>query len=222
MFVELGWLMRSLAAELAAGIVFAVGAYIFRSKIRAYIKRSLNFVFDTKVQVELSRVDRYPARPDIEVDMGLFQELKSELGDADFESLSENKLSLTVPGIPVPIVVEIVEPAIGMPSVRDERFEVRVKTENRMTFGYRSDECLREFERVSEDISNYLSSKIGSQPNTAFVTGTVHAQAPMSEEQIRDENLGMRAKVRDTSLEIRFDDPRTLTQGIRKYFRPIS
>lgn len=220
--MELDWFIRSIAAELVVTLIGAAAVYIFRSKIRLHFERAFHYLFDTKVRVDLSRVDRYSVAPKSELDMELFQALKKGIGDASFKSLSDNKLCISVSEIPTPIEVKLEEePSFGTPHRKESRYEVRIETQTPMTFGFRSDKCLREFERVSEEISSHLSMRFDQEAKTSFVTGTVYGQAPLAEEEIKDETLGMRAKVRDASLELRFEDPRRMTQGIRKYFRPL-
>jgi hypothetical protein len=79
----------------------------------------------------------------------------------------------------------------------------------------------QEFERVAEDISDQAERRFSTKSNTTFLTGTLYGQAPVSGEEIEDEGLGMRAELQESTLEMRFDDPRRLVRGIRKYFRPI-
>lgn len=211
-----------IATRLIATVIFSLLVYIFRGEILLRWNRIKNYVFDSKVQIDLTRVDRYEEAPTDPLDMDLFQSLKEDFEDIAFEGLSENCLRVSVPEIPTPLELRVEhEPALGGSHGENERYELQIKTQTPMTFGYRSDECLQEFERVAEDISNHAGNRFSTTSNTTFLTGTLYGQAPVSGEGIEDEGLGMRAELRESTLEMRFDDPRRLVRGIRKYFRPI-
>lgn len=213
-------LQRAIIA-IIAGALLSAGGYLLNSRIRSFVKRLFHFLFDTKVQIELTNVNRYASEPTQELGMDVFKKIQAELGETSFEGLSENYLRIRLPEITTPIEIRIEnEPHFGKRA--NSRYEVKIKTETAMTFGYRSDNCVRDFEDISTEILEIISQDcFDTQPEAQFVTGTLYGQAPMSEEEIEDESLGMRAKMRDSSLELRFDDPRHVTRGIRKYFRPV-
>jgi hypothetical protein len=205
-----------------AAALFGSLGYVFRFELLLYWRRLRNYLFDTKVKVELTRVDRYSEPPTEGVDKELFNRLKQELDDVKFEGLTDDYLRISVPGIPTPIEVRIDhQPAMGHQYGVSDRFELQVRTQTPMTFGYRSDQCLRDFEKVAEDISTVCLSRFPKEPKTTFLTGTLYGNAPFADDEIEDEGLGMRAKVREKTLELRFEEPRELTRGIRKYLRPL-
>jgi hypothetical protein len=141
--------------QIAAGViatgVFTLIVYLFRSEIFLQWSRIKNYVFDSKVQIDLTRVDRYEEPPRESPDMDLFQSLKQEFENISFEGLSENCLQVSVPEIPTPLEVRVEhEPALGSSYGNKERYELQIKTQTPMTFGYRSDECLQEFGRVAK------------------------------------------------------------------------
>lgn len=222
MFPALTDLLWQIIAGLVATGIVGLLSYLFRAKIALHWHRVKNYLFDSKVQVELTRVDRYEEAPTEPLDMSFYRSLSQNFEDISFEGLSDNCLRVSVPEIPTTLEVRVeYEPALGDRRDNTERYELRVETQTPMTFGYRSDECLQEFERVAEDISDEARSRFPASANSTFLTGTLYGQAPISGEEIEDDELGMRAELRETTLELRFDDPRRLVRGIRKYFRPI-
>jgi hypothetical protein len=215
------FIWRVAAALIATGTVTFFG-YLFRAKIALQWDRLKNYLFDSKVQVDLTRVDRYEQKPEEQLDMSVFESLKDNLDEVTFEGLSDDTLQISVPNIPTSLEIRIEhEPSLGAKKAKDERYEVQIKTQAPMTFGFRSDECLEEFERVAENVSDEVQEIFTKQPISTFLTGTLYEQAPIPGEEIKDDSLGMRAELRDSTLEMRFDDPRRLVRGIRKYFRPI-
>lgn len=215
------FLWQVITGLVAIGIASLIG-FTFRAKIMTQLERVKNYLFDSKVQIKLTRVDRYTNPPSSSPDMQLFDELKNDFEQLTFEGLSEDYLRVSVPEIPTPLEIRVEhEPSFEDQLTDNDRYELRVETQTKMTFGYRSDECLRDFERVAEDVSNRVARRFSERPTATFLTGTLYGQAPIHDEEIEDEELGMRAQLNDSTLEMRFDDPRRLTHGIRKYFRPL-
>lgn len=202
--------------------IAALLSYLYRAKIALHWHRFKNYLFDTKVQLDLTRVDRYDEEPTKPLDMSFYHLLKQDFENISFEGLSDNCLRVSVPEIPTTLEIRIAhEPSLGDSHGNTERYELRVETQTPMTFGYRSDKCLLEFERVADDISHRAESRFPKTPKSTFLTGTLYGQAPIVDDEIEDEELGMRAELRDSTLELRFEDPHRLVRGIRKYFHPI-
>ena len=216
-----GFIWQIVAGVVATGTV-AILSYVFKSEIVRKWRRTKNYIFDSKVDVNLTRIDRYTDPPTRSLDMSFFNELKQDIDGITFEGLSDDCLKVSIPGISTPIEVRIEnEPSFDDPHGNSEKFELRVETQNSMTFGYRSDESLRAFERVASDISSRAEENFQDSPSTTFLTGTLFGQTPVTDGVIEDEDLEMRAVFKDSTLEMRFSDPRLLSRGIRKYFTPI-
>ncbi|RLM47873.1 hypothetical protein DVK00_05050 [Haloarcula sp. Atlit-47R] len=158
--------------------------------------------------------------------MDLFRELADYSDAASFDAIDNRQNILRVNGEKLPTSLEIrIEPQTtfeqGLES--SERYEVSVSTYTDMTFGYRSNDPLDEFRTLSEDILRVIQREQfdNAQPESTFLTGAIKGDIPTEEDQIEDEDIQMRAKVRGDEIEMTFRDPRNLTRGIQKYVQPL-
>jgi len=214
-------LVKALGSLLAAGLV-ALLTHLFGEQAWTLLRRITHYAFDTKVNLEVTRVDRYESPPVSSLDQSSFKSIQSEIESATFEALDDNRLRISVDGLTSQLEIRLEEQvAPGNPHISD-RYEVKIETFTPLTFGYRSDQCLREFERVSDTISKTIQTECfsGSSPESSFVTGTLHGQTAISEDEIEDESVGLRIQNRPDSLELTIEDPQYLSQGVRKYFKP--
>lgn len=219
-------LAMKIAASLAATAIFSSLGYIFSSRFRSLIRRTRHYLFDTKVQVELSRIDRYDRGPINDIDMNIFRELTDVSDSIEFDSINNEQNKLRVKGEALPTPLEIrIEPRPTFESGTQEtpRHEVVIETYTDMVFGYRSNDSLNEFMTLSEDIAEVVQSECfhNANPNTTFLTGKIRGELPTERDQIEDEDIRMRAKVTDDRIKMTFQDPRYLSRGIQKYFHPL-
>ncbi len=223
-------LLQNFALKVATGLtatgIFSALSYLLSSRFRHLVRRLIHFGTDTKVQVHLSRIDRYESEPIDDIDMDLFREI-SELSEAiSFDAIDNDRNILRIKGDALPTPLEIrIEP---MQSIEDgipvtNRYEVRVSTYTDMTFGYRSNDSLNEFRTLSDDIVGLIQRECfeNTDPETTFVTGKIKGTLPTEDEQIEDDDIEMRAQVEDDEVTMTFKDPRQLTRGIQKYFEPL-
>lgn len=215
-------IFESIIAGVTGTALLSVASFLVSRRFRLWTRRATNYLFDTKMQVDLRRVDRYDSTPVGELDLQFFKRLQDTIPGITFESLDNGKLRIQSDKLTSQLEIRLEECVNFSRSGSEPRYEMRVESFTPITFGYRSDQCLREFERISEDISSEMQqSYFDVSPTAKFVTGTLHGQMPIVQERIEDESVRMRAKRRDSTLEMTFDDPRYVSQGIRKYFRPI-
>lgn len=192
---------------------------------RYFFRQLRHYLSDTKVQVELSHVDRYETGPTGEIDMELFREI-SEMSDSiAFDAFDNSQNILRVEGDNLPTPLEIrIEP---MPTFEDgtqqiPRYEVVIKTYTDMVFGYRSNGPLDEFRTLSQDIAEKIEEEcFDDTPKTTFLTGKIKGKLPTEDDRIEDDDIDMRAKVKGDKIQMTFKDPRNLTRGIQKYFKPL-
>lgn len=214
------------AAALTATGIISILSYLISSRFRSVVRRLLHFTFDTTVQVQLTRVDRYEGDPVEALDMGIFREI-SELSETiTFDAIDHDQNILRIQGDELPTPLEIrIEPMptleAGTPVIN--RYEVRVATYTDITFGYRSNDSLDEFRTLSDDIARVIQKKCfeNATPEKTFLTGKIQGTLPTNEKKIHDEDIEMRAQVKDDEVTMTFKDPRYLTRGIQKYFQPL-
>lgn len=216
-------LLQSLAKKLVVG---RIGETIDSLIEKRYFFRQLrHYALDTKVHVELSRVDRYETEPTEGINMELFREI-SEMSDSiAFDAIDNSQNILRIQGDTLPTPLEIrIEPMPTFENGSEQipRYEVVIKTYTDMMFGYRSNEPLDEFRTLSEDIAKKIQEEcFEDSPKTTFLTGKVKGTLPTEENRIEDEDIEMRAKVKGDQIQMTFKDPRNLTRGIQKYFQPL-
>ncbi len=213
------------AAVIASLILGAIG-YVYRGRVRSRIQRLLHYAFDTTVTAQLTWVERYSEPPRADLDIDTFQRLRDVTGiDLSAESISENAIRVRSPELPTTLEIRIEECHNfdeGLEST--PRYEVRIQTYADLAFGYRTMDSVKAFQTLADDVASEIRDECfptAEQPQT-FLTGTVTSKTPYRVDTlIEDDELTLRAKVRDSKMELRFEDPRYLTQGIRKYFNPL-
>jgi len=214
-------LVKALGSILAAGLV-AILTHLFGNQAWTLLRRVSNYIFDTKVNLDITRVDRYDSPPLSTLDKNSFKAIQSEIDSATFEALDDSRIRISVDGLPSQLEIRLEEQVTpGNPHIND-RYEVKIETFTPLTFGYRSDQCLREFERVSETISKIIQTECfdGCSAQSSFVTGTLHGQTAIPQDETTDDSMGLRIKKHPESLELTFEDPQYLSQGVKKYFKP--
>lgn len=215
-----------IAVSLIATAILSSLGYIFSSRFRSVARRTHHYLFDTKVQANLSRVDRYDQEPFDDIDMDIFREISELSPNIEFDAIDneQNKLRVKGEALPTPLEIRIESrPTFENGTQKTQRYEVIIETYTDMVFGYRSDAPLNEFMTLSEDIADVIQNSCfnRTRPNTTFLTGKIKGQLPTEKDRIEDDDINMRAKVSDNQIKMTFEDPRYLSRGIRKYFQPL-
>lgn len=210
------------ASLLGAGIITLLG-YFFSDFVRRKIQKWFHFLFDTKVQMQLSSVDRYDREPSQGLDMSVFRRIQSEIEPVEFDSLNDGILRVRGDSLPTPLEIRLEAKPTPGSDISSERYELVTKTYTDMTFGYRSDKPITEFQSLNSEISSVVRDECfdGRAPTQSFVTGTIKGKLPLESDKIEDEEIGMTAESDDGEVSLVFRDPHHLRQGIRKYFQPI-
>lgn len=193
---------------------------------RYFFRKVRHYLSDTKVHAELSRVDRYDREPTGDIDMDLFREISEMSDSVIFDAIDNSQNILRVKGehLPTPLEIRIEPmPTFENGTQRVHRYEVRVDTYTDMAFGYSSSEPIDEFRTLSDDIATVIQKECfdNANPKTTFLTGKIKGTLPTDKDRIEDEDIEMRAEVKDDKIRMTFKDPRYLTRGIRKYFEPL-
>lgn len=217
-------LLEALARKFFLGRV--VRAINFLIEKRYFFRRVRHYLSDTKVHAELTRVDRYDSEPTGDIDMNLFRDISAMSDSIVFDAIDNDQNILRIRGdhLPTPLEIRIEPmPTFENGTQRIHRHEVIVETYTDMAFGYSSSEPLDEFRTLSEDIAEVIQEDCfdDASPETTFLTGQIKGTLPTEKDQIEDEDIKMRAKVKDNKIQMTFKDPRYLTRGIRKYFEPL-
>lgn len=225
--VEVGPIIYPLSYNVVAGLIVALivalVGWFYSSKIRSFLLRALNYLFDTKIQADLVRVDRYDTPPMREVDMEIFQEIQEVSSSVTFDALADNILRIQGPSLPTPIEIRIEEePAIEGYPTDESRYEVRINTYPSLTFGYRSDSPLLTFEALSNQISSVLRRECfdDAEPVLTFIEGEITDHIHTNRESVEIPKLDLRAQIHDDKVHLTIEEPRYLQEGIRRFIRP--
>lgn len=212
---------------IVVGIVFLLG-YIYRNAILSKIKNLIYWSSNEEVHLSAKRVDNFstPDRGEFEPTIGydIFEKTRERhSGEVKKPNYSNNKLQIEVEDIPTKVTIEIEKDVKFQGEEKIlEGYKLLVKTDSDLRIGYRSVDALREFEDISHEISNLISKEYfeSEQPSRSIVICKLKNGVPAGVDEVADDDLGIVGHVRDSVLHMTFENPRNLTKGIRKQFKP--
>lgn len=226
--------IASIGIEIILGAISAILAsvfiYIYRNSIISRLRRTLHYIFDTTAEIRITRVDKYSNKAQRQIDHQLFKKIQDEVENLSLKGVSENHLRVEIDGLATALIITIeADPQAkyrsnqGKQSGRENQ-KVIIKTDPVMRFGYRSYDDLEEFRKTSEEISDIISSYCfdGERPSESFVLGELETRVPAKTDDINDEELGLRAEIKDSKMIFNFNEPGNLTRGVRRYFQPLN
>jgi hypothetical protein len=209
------------------GVVSLV-SWLYRNKILSKIKNVMYWSSNAEIHLSAMRVDNFPTpssgefEPKIEYD--IFEKIRErhpkKVVNPDY---SNNRLQIEVEDIPSKVTVEIEkEVEFQGREANLTGYKLIVKTDSDLRIGYRSVGALGQFEDISHEISTIVSNSYfeSQQPHRSIVICQMKNGIPSGVSEIKDEDLDIVGKARDSVLYMTFKNPRNLTEGIRKYFRP--
>ncbi len=219
------WIQGNLLPEALATILLFVLVAIFRNKIVAKARDRWYYYTNEEIQMSIKRIDKFESEPADKLDQTLYRELKENSNiRVSNPEVAYNRLTITPEDIPTKVVVSLEE------DVRFQGMEKKVvgyklitETDHELRFGYKTDDSLKKFENLSGDIAEMAKTLYfpGENPSQSYVLARLTKGAPASiEEKIEDEELGLRLTVQGDDLQMRFKDPKNLSEGVRRYFRP--
>ncbi|KOX91995.1 hypothetical protein AMS69_15730 [Haloarcula rubripromontorii] len=221
--VDITALWNDIAVEILISAFIGLLTWIYRKNISSWVKKASYYLTNEEVQLEVKRVDKYKKKPVKGLDMPTFKEIQRKYrGGISHPELQDNQLMLRAEGIPTKITVKIVEQHNFTEGISDvEGYKLVIKSDTELRFGYRSDEALREFENLSECISEVINNDCFEMQKAeqSFVLAKMKRGAPPGEDEITDEKLGLQASRKDSVMQFTFKNPRNLSQGIKKYFK---
>lgn len=231
--VKMSLNIASIGVKIVLGVSSALLAslliYLYRTTILSRIKRTIHFIFDTTAEIQLTRVDKYSSPAQNQIDHDLFKHIQEDIEGLTLSGISNNRLRVEMEDLATALVVTIeadpkptYKPNSQSGNTREKQ-KVVVKTDPTMRFGYRSYDDLDEFRKVSQKISDQISSYCfdDERPSESFVLGELETRVPAKVENIDDENLGLHAEFEDSKMVFNFEEPDNLTRGVRTYFQPL-
>lgn len=204
---------------------------IYRAKIIAKIKRTGHYLFDTKANIYLKRIDKYDTSPEHTIDHSLFKEIQEKIGDVSLEGFEDNQLCINVDDMSADIRILLeADPSTSLHvpasdhESASERYKVLIQTDPNMNFGYRTYNDLDRFRVISNKISDIVSEYCfeGTRSKDSFVTGKLDTRVPVKEKEIDDERLGLKAHFEDSKMIFNLREPENITKGVRTYFHPLN
>jgi hypothetical protein len=218
-------LMGKTVLTVLSTLLVSVLSYVLSPRIRTWAKRAVNFIFDEKVELEISRIDRYDNPPDEGISIQLLSKIQDQYGDVSYEALSEDALRISSPALPAPIEVRITPiPQFGDYYEEDvPRYEVIVESYTPLVFGVRSSDAIKEFEVLSEQISEEIRESCfdNQNPLTSFVTGSIRGDVPTRTDSFHDESTSLEADKSKRGVEITLSDPKYTSEGLKSLLRPF-
>jgi hypothetical protein len=219
------WFIDSFLSELAVAILLTGLAFLNRKKILAWVRNLNYYLLNEEVRVKLKRIDKFSTEPERDIDYSLYQRLQEETSaELSNPAPSENALQIEADTIPTKINIRL-ENVHNFNDMGPDitGYKVITETDSELRFGYRTDEALKSFESLSNEIAGAVQRACfpGEQMDQSYVLGEMKRGIPAGTDEIEDEDLGLSAHVQDSSLQMTFKNPQYLSEAIRKYFKPV-
>jgi hypothetical protein len=214
-----------------AGLTTAALIGIFKNKILLQARKLFHFAFDSTSQIELKRIEKYSRSAKTNISHALFQELKEDRPELSLKEIGENRIRIRDDHLSADIVVTMEPDIQASPSPlqsksADEKVvgtTVEIKTAPAMSFGFRSYSYISDFERLSSDIADTVASHCFDEKRSdrSRITGEVDVRKIPHNGEIKDNELGLTGEFKGSKLRFTIDDPDSLTQGIKRQFKPF-
>ena len=218
-----GSLFGGLLQELAATAVVIVLGYLYRAKIWARLRKIYAWAVNSEVQVQITRIDKFDESPENDISLNVFNQIKEIYPDVENAGLSENTLRIRANNIPTVVEIRIDEEHDFNEMQPDVvGYKLVIETYSDLRFGYRTYGSLERFENMSEDIASIIQTQCftGQHPTQSFVLTHLKQGIPADIESIEDEELNITGQVQDSTMQMAFRSPQSLSKGIRRYYTP--
>jgi hypothetical protein len=215
-------------AELLAGLLIIFLSYIYRSEIKSEFLNIVYWISNAEIHLTAKRVDYFqvPEEGEFDPEIGyeLFEQIQEQYPDAVTNpDYSHGRIQIDVENIPTNINISV-EKDLEFHDMEAELegYKLLVETDSELRVGYRSIDALRRFQNFSEDTTTIISKNYFNSlpPKTSVVLCELKRGVPAGIDEISDNELNIVGRAQDSVLHMTFKNPRNLTEGVRKHFRP--